>query len=293
MTIQCTIVKKQPIQVSIKKSAGIKLLLNGVSFHFNKKVLDLITQVLIDNWNEAYDSSHSHSNKSVIDAIDLEKFWYWNSKSDGDHNHDIDYYKKNLIDELLSWKSNTNHNHSTYESQIQNILSILSSDDTTLDQIQEIVNYIKQNKEILDTLSIGNISGLQTALNSKSDSSHNHDTDYYKKSSVDSLLANKSDSTHTHSTYESQIQNIFSILSSDDTTLDQLQEIVNYIKQNKEILDTLGISNIAWLENALWDKVDKVSWMWLSKNSYTDEEKTKLANTATRLQTFWMFYSLQ
>lgn len=48
---------------------------------------------------------------------------------------------------------------------------MLTSDDTTLDQIQEIVNYIKQNKETLDTLSTSNIAGLQEALDSKFDKS--------------------------------------------------------------------------------------------------------------------------
>lgn len=41
------------------------------------------------------------------------------------------------------------------------------------------------------------------------------------------------------------------LLTSDDTTLDELQEIVTFIKQNKTELDTLGISNIAGLQSAL------------------------------------------
>lgn len=57
---------------------------------------------------------------------------------------------------------------------IENILTILNSDDTELDQLQEIVNYIKQNKQILDTLSVTNIAGLQDALNSKADTNHTH-----------------------------------------------------------------------------------------------------------------------
>ncbi len=43
---------------------------------------------------------------------------------------------------------------------IDQILSLLHSDDTTLDELQEIVNYIKQNKEELQNLDINNISGL-------------------------------------------------------------------------------------------------------------------------------------
>lgn len=45
--------------------------------------------------------------------------------------------------------------------------SILSSDDVSLDELQEIVDFIQQNKAILDTLAINNIAGLQTALDNK------------------------------------------------------------------------------------------------------------------------------
>ena len=45
------------------------------------------------------------------------------------------------------------------------------------------------------------------------------------------------------------------LLTSDDTTLDELQEIVEYIKQNKSDLETLEVSNIAGLQNALDTKI--------------------------------------
>lgn len=47
---------------------------------------------------------------------------------------------------------------------IDSINALLLSDDVDLDQLQEIVDYIKLNKEELETLSISNIAGLQTAL---------------------------------------------------------------------------------------------------------------------------------
>jgi len=63
---------------------------------------------------------------------------------------------------------------------IDNINTVLNSDDTTLDELQEIVNFIKQNKSILDTLGISNIAGLQSALNAKADK-----TDIYTKTILD------------------------------------------------------------------------------------------------------------
>lgn len=47
---------------------------------------------------------------------------------------------------------------------IDDINTLLASDDTTLDQLQEVVDFIKANKDDLNNLSIANISGLQSAL---------------------------------------------------------------------------------------------------------------------------------
>ena len=61
---------------------------------------------------------------------------------------------------------------------IDAINRILQSDDTDLDQLQEIVTYIKQNKHILSTLGISNIAGLVDALAAKADKDHHHDDRY-------------------------------------------------------------------------------------------------------------------
>lgn len=50
---------------------------------------------------------------------------------------------------------------------IDNLNTILSSNDGSLNEIQEIVDYIKQNKSTLESLGISGIAGLQTALNGK------------------------------------------------------------------------------------------------------------------------------
>lgn len=69
-------------------------------------------------------------------------------------------------------------------SQISNITTMITSDDTTLDEIQEIVNYIKQNKDDLQNLDMTNIAGLVTALGNKADVNHNHDLAYEAKDST-------------------------------------------------------------------------------------------------------------
>ncbi len=64
---------------------------------------------------------------------------------------------------------------------IDNLTRILQSPDTELDELQEIVAYIKQNKHILSTLGISNIAGLEDALANKADKDHNHDEVYAPK----------------------------------------------------------------------------------------------------------------
>ena len=53
------------------------------------------------------------------------------------------------------------------------------------------------------------------------------------------------------------IDNITTILNSDETNLDTLQEIVDFIKINRDTLNALTISSIAGLQNALDNKLDK------------------------------------
>lgn len=61
---------------------------------------------------------------------------------------------------------------------IDGITRILQSPDTELDELREIVTYIKQNKHILSTLGISNIAGLVEALAAKAEKDHHHDERY-------------------------------------------------------------------------------------------------------------------
>ena len=69
---------------------------------------------------------------------------------------------------------------------------------------------------------------------------------------------------------------INTLLDSDETDLDTLQEIVDYIQTNRDDLDNLGISNITNLQSTLNSKVDVVTGKGLSTNDFTDTLLTKL-----------------
>nr|DAK72045.1 MAG TPA: hypothetical protein [Caudoviricetes sp.] len=81
---------------------------------------------------------------------------------------------------------------------IDNIMRILQSPDTELDELREIVAFIKQNKRTLDTLGINNIAGLQDALRGKAPIDHNHDDRYSRLGHTHTEYALR---THTHSEY--------------------------------------------------------------------------------------------
>ena len=78
---------------------------------------------------------------------------------------------------------------------IDNIMRILQSPDTELDELREIVAYIKQNKRTLDTLGISNIAGLQEALRGKAPTDHHHDDRYSRLGHTHSEYAYR---THRH-----------------------------------------------------------------------------------------------
>jgi len=69
---------------------------------------------------------------------------------------------------------------------IDSINTLLTSDNVDLNSLQEVVDFIEANKTTLDTLTISNIAGLQTALDSKVDKivgkalSENDFTDAYR-----------------------------------------------------------------------------------------------------------------
>ena len=76
------------------------------------------------------------------------------------------------------------------------------------------------------------------------------------------------------------IDSINTILQSDDTDLDVLQEVVTYIKANRSTLTSLNIASISGLQAALDAKVATVSGKGLSTNDFTDALQTKLNNIA-------------
>jgi hypothetical protein len=105
----------------------------------------------------------------------------------------------------------------------------------------------------------------------------------YYSDIVDNLTSNNTDkplSANQGLVIKGFIDNINTLLASDNVDLDTLQEIVDFIENNKDILDGLTINNIAGLQNALDLKVDKVTGKELSTNDFTNALLDKLNNIA-------------
>ena len=185
-------------------------------------------------------------------------------KSDSGHNHDSRYYTETEIDSKLSNKANATHSHAI--SEVTNLQSSLDAKVPT----SRTINSKPLSANI--TLSASDVGAAPT--------SHTHD-DYYVKTEVDTKLSGKSDTNHNHDTkYEAKntvsthntnttahadIRDLITglttrlntLANSDDTTLDQMSEIVAYIKNNKSIIDgvTTNKVNVADIVNNLTTNV--------------------------------------
>ena len=135
-----------------------------------------------------------------------------------------------------------------------------------------------------------------------------------QQNALDSTLSTHNTAETSHSDMRLLIYELTTRLNtladSDDTTLDQLSEIVSYIKNNKSLIDGVTTSKvnvsdviddltssytdkplsskqgkilkglITDLTEIVGNKVDKVSGKGLSENDYTTEEKNKLNGIA-------------
>ena len=87
------------------------------------------------------------------------------------------------------------------------------------------------------------------------------------------------------------IDSINTLLTSDNTDLDSLQEVVDFIEANKNTLDNLGISNIAGLQAALDAKQNTEVGKGLSTEDFTTALLNKLnsiaASAEVNVQSNW------
>lgn len=128
-------------------------------------------------------------------------------KADASHDHNDVYYTETEIDAKLSDKSDKTHNHDS--------------------------DYADINHNHDDVYSL---------------TDHHHDSKYDAKGTASSTVSTHNTSTSAHNDIRDLITGLTTRLNtlanSDDTTLDQMSELVAYIKNNKSLIDGITTSKI-------------------------------------------------
>ena len=240
---------------------------------------------LQNSLNNKADVNHTHTGFASQSDLDLLEDVVA-TKADSTHTHSnyVSQTDFELLEDVVGAKADASHSHSDYA------LSTHSHNDyatqTSLDVLESELN---GKADIGHTHTIANVSGLQNALNAKSDSTHNHDTSYDTKGAANSALnsakvyadeliedevANRdaaiatakssaistaaSDATTkitSHNTSTSAHNDIRVLITDlttklnnfldvDDTTIDQLSEVIELIENNKGTLESLTSSKV-------------------------------------------------
>ena len=202
--------------------------------------------------------------------------------------HDYRYYTQAQVDDFVSGLNTTINQNDTAQTQALNThKSSGDHDDRYYTQTQMDTTIANVRDEISQA---GSTASDELTTHK---SSNDHDGRYYTKTQMDSSLALKTDiasivdnltstltdvplSANQGRVLKGLIDQINSTIMSDDATLDELQEIVDFIKLNREDLNALSISGVAGLQDALDTKVDKVTGKGLSANDFTDVLLAKL-----------------
>jgi len=152
----------------------------------------------------------------------------------------------NIVNDLISLDTDKPASANTVrvlKELIDTINETLQSNDITLDTIQKIVDYIKNNRSDLDNHIESN-----TAHKAIFDTKVNVSDIINNLTSTDT---NKPASANTVKTLKGLIDTINQTLASDDVNLNTVQKIVDYIKENRDALENLDIEDISGLSDAL------------------------------------------
>lgn len=166
--------------------------------------------------------------------------------------------------------------------KIDNIITLLQSNNVNLDTLQEIVDYITMNRTKLEQLGISNIAGLVQALNDKAPLNHTHDDRYMPKNHKTSW--NEIENKPTLPTV-GNIQDLQQKINQINTVLTQ-KASVNHIHNWSDINNkpTINKTGNKYTIDGLGGSIDipagvqLPSWIGATKPSYSWTEITGKPN---------------
>lgn len=199
------------------------------------------------------DLDHNHDDKYYTESeIDSKLL----NKADTNHNHDESYDLKGSADDALaeskeytdtvaSGKANTSHTHS-----ISNVTNLQTSLDEKVPTSRTVNGKALSENITLSASDVGADAkgSASDALASAKSYTDTKTSGLASTSTVDTKISTHNTSTSAHSDIRDLITGLTTRLNtladSDDTTLDQMSEIVEYIKANKSLIDSITTSKV-------------------------------------------------
>ena len=157
--------------------------------------------------------------------------------------------------------------------KINEIKKTLESDNINLDTLKEIVQFIENNRSLIESLTIDNISGLRDALNRKVDWVNNentvqnslnfdgHDVSYFLTKTEFEVILNSLKNTLTSLTNKLDLyytkQETDSLINSKISNIDyspinnKITELSNKVDENKSTIDTKFNNSTASINNEI------------------------------------------
>lgn len=168
----------------------------------------------------------------------------------------IDAKKMNNIETGIVETKRENENNNVELMRLkENINKMLGADATTMEQLQTMIAYVDENKDILDEIITGKVNvtdivdDLFTNVSNKPLSAAQGVVLRGLIVTLQENLTSHNIDTAAHSDLRAELKaltdRITAILDSDDETLDELSEIVAYIKSNKTLIDAITTSKVS------------------------------------------------
>lgn len=202
-----------------------------------------------------YDNAVAHSDanletaKNYVDTVA-------SGKASSSHTHDNMYYTEAEMDSKLSAKSDKTHNHDT-------VYDTKGSAEDALTESKEYTDSVASGKaDLSHAHSISNVTNLQSSLDAKVPTSRTvngkalsanitlsaSDVKADASGTASSAVSTHNTSTSAHSDIRALITDLTTKLNNfldvDDTTTDQLSEVITLINNNKGTLESLTTSKI-------------------------------------------------